>query len=107
MRIGEPTVTGGLTADVVRRVLRRHINEVRFCYEIALRSRPTLAGSIGVRLAVLETGATSRVEATSDGPGDPQLTACVLTSHRRWVFPPAEGRPAEVSVTYALSADPP
>ena len=44
IRSGAADVRGSLSKEVIRRVIRRHINEVRFCYEQELNSRPDLEG---------------------------------------------------------------
>ena len=63
IRTGEADVRGSLSREVIRRVIRRHINEVRFCYEQELAQRPDLAGRVTVSFIISATGsvpATSR-----------------------------------------------
>ena len=38
--------------ELIRRVVRAHLNELRFCYERALQSRPTLAGRVVSRFLI-------------------------------------------------------
>src|SRR6185295_3980242 len=54
--IGETSVHGSLDKEIVRRIIRRHINEVRFCYEEALRKQPRLGGRIGVQFTIAGSG---------------------------------------------------
>ena len=36
--------------EIIRRVIRRHMNEVKFCYERELQRNPTLRGAVRVEL---------------------------------------------------------
>ena len=42
IRSGNADVRGSLSKEVIRRVIQRHINEVRFCYEQELNKEPNL-----------------------------------------------------------------
>ena len=45
---GKTTVVGGLDKDVIAKVIRRHQNEIKYCYESELNKDPSLAGRIEV-----------------------------------------------------------
>jgi Ca-activated chloride channel family protein len=53
-----PQVTPGLDPEIVRRIVRAHINELRSCYNQGQVKQPQLAGSITI---AFEIGAPSRV----------------------------------------------
>jgi hypothetical protein len=92
--------SGGLSADQIRRAVRRHINEVRSCYEDALLRRPNLEGRVSVRFMISATGTVQ----SSDMEGDATLTevgACIAQASRRWSFPSSEG-PTLVSYPFLL-----
>ncbi len=57
IRSGAADVRGSLSKEVIRRVIRRHINEVRFCYEQELNQRPDLEGRVTVSFIISPTGA--------------------------------------------------
>ena len=44
--VGKPR--GALDKEIIRRVIRRHLNELRFCYERELAKSPSLAGRVVV-----------------------------------------------------------
>jgi outer membrane biosynthesis protein TonB len=100
---GESEVRGSLDRDVIRRVIRRHINEVRLCYEQGLRTEPTLSGRITVSFIVSPTGAVqvaSLADSTFVASSTSQsVVACILTAVRRWQFPTPEGG-GIVSINY-------
>jgi TonB family protein len=84
-------VRGGLDREIVRRVVHRHLNEVRFCYEEALLRRPSLAGRIVVHFTIAGTGRVLVSALQSSSLGEPTVDACVLAAVRRWEFPQPNG----------------
>jgi len=104
VRIGEVTVVGGLAREVARRVLRRHINEVRFCYEQAVTRDPELAGDVTLQLVVSPQGSVAASTVSASSLGNPSVEGCVARAGRRWTFPaPDGGGIARVNAAYALS----
>ena len=77
-------VRGSCDADLVRRVVRAHLAEVRFCYEKVLQSRPALTGRSQTRFLI---GFDGRVVASS-ASGFPEVDACLAAAIRRWQFAP-------------------
>jgi outer membrane biosynthesis protein TonB len=90
---------GTLSKDEVTKVLKRHGNEVRSCYEQALRLKPTLAGKIAVKFIVGASGDVLQTEIASDTLNDENLKACMLNVVRSWKFPEPKGG-GNVSITY-------
>ena len=100
---GQVVVTGGLDVAEIRRVIARHTNEIRFCYERALLKNPKLAGKLVVKFTVGADGSVTKVELVESTLADPNVGACVLARWKRWRFP--EG-PAAFQVTYPLAFTP-
>ncbi|MCB9667397.1 MAG: AgmX/PglI C-terminal domain-containing protein [Myxococcales bacterium] len=98
---GTADVRGSLSAEVIRRVIRRHLNEVRFCYEQQLRQRPDLEGRVAIKFIISPTGAvqSSVVESGRSTLTDGQVQSCIAGAVRRWTFPSPEGG-GVVIVTY-------
>lgn len=98
IRPGRPSLSGGrLAPEVVTRIVRRHLNEVRFCVE--MRTPPTdVAGRLTMEFSIDADGTvkTPRVaEGSIDHPG---VRSCVSGALRRWRFPaPEGGRATQVS----------
>lgn len=96
---GATEVRGSLSRDVIQRVIRRHINEVRACYDRALARDPSLSGRVLVRFTIDASGAVSSAEVQDSDLGDASVEACIQAAARRWRFPePAGG--GIVIVTY-------
>ena len=100
---GVTTTDGGLSREQVRRTIRQHINEVRFCYEQSLMSRPDLEGRVSVRFMVNADGAVGMsTVADSSGP-TAEVGSCVSQAMRRWSFPSSSG-PTMVTYPFVLQS---
>jgi len=84
-------VSGALDRDIVRRIARAHINEVRFCYQQGLARNPTIAGRVQVDFVIGRRGRVedSVIQATS--LTDVDVTRCIAKAVRRWKFPTPRG----------------
>jgi hypothetical protein len=95
----------GLTPEVVRRVLRRHLRELGYCYSEYFdgdASEPVL-----VRMAwdVSPEGRVPRSRLVDGTHAHTALESCMLSALRRWSFP--EPRPsAEVQATATVRFSP-
>jgi TonB family protein len=101
---GQAQVRGSLDKEIIRRVVRRHINEVRFCYELEARKNPPLAGRVSVQFTISPEGKVDRSALQSSTLGDPRVENCVVTAFRRWEFPKPAG--GVVVVTYPFNFGP-
>lgn len=94
-----PTVTPGYHQDLVRKVVQRHQNEIRYCYESALASEPGLAGKVTVTWTIGAGGAVEAAQVAQSGLGSEAVEACIVQRVKRWHFPePPQGQ--EVAVTF-------
>jgi TonB family protein len=100
---GDAEVQGSLDKEIVRRVVRRHLNELRFIYEKARSHK--LAGRIVVRFVIGADGRVTEATVTSSTlPGD-ALQADVLNAIRHWQFPAPQGG-GKVIVNYPFAFHP-
>ena len=86
-----PEVSGSLSRDMVRRVVRRHLNQVRYCYEVALRQTPGLEGEVRVSFTIAADGSVSGTTVVANTVGSPEVAACIASRPRTWLFPQPEG----------------
>jgi len=106
VRHARAEVQGSLDRDLIRRVVRAHIQEVRHCYDQALVRQPDLSGRVEIGFTIAETGnvAASVVESTT--VRDPAVGTCIAEAVRRWTFPrPNDGGPVVVRYPFVLTPD--
>ena len=99
IRSGKADVRGSLSKEVIRRIIHRHINEVRFCYEQELNQRPDLQGRVSIKFIISPTGAVQTAAKADSSLGNAKVEGCIVNAVRRWVFPSPEGG-GIVVVTY-------
>ncbi len=91
VRSGGAEVRGSLSKEVIRRVVRRHINEVKFCYEQQLNSRPDLQGRVTTRFVISPTGSVQSAMVGSSSLRNEAVESCIVRAVRRWTFPAPDG----------------
>jgi TonB family protein len=102
---GRAIVEGNLDQDIVRRVVRRHINEVKFCYDKQLQGNPTLGGRWVVGFTIDATGTVKDSKIVSSTVSNPEIDRCLSIAVRRWQFPRPEGGEVTVSYPFVLTPD--
>ncbi len=97
--LGEASVCCALDKSIVRRVVRQHLNEIRFCYEQEAIAHPDLAGRVQVQFTIAQNGRVSLATIASSTMGDRRVDECIAQAVRRWEFPQPQ-RGGIVIVTY-------
>ena len=98
-------VRGKLDRDVIRRVVRRHIDEVRGCYNPGLARDPSLAGRVALQFTIGPTGSVTTAVVKSSTLSDAAVGECIARAMMRWTFPAPEGG-GNVVVTYPFVLEP-
>jgi len=91
VRSGGAEVRGSLSKEVIRRVVRRHINEVKFCYEQQLNARPDLQGRVTTKFVISPTGSVQSAMVGSSSLRNEAVESCIVRAVRRWTFPAPDG----------------
>lgn|GEM_PF-2406929 len=104
VRLAKARVKGPLDRDIVRRIVRAHINEVYRCYALGLGRRPRLRGRVAVDFTIGPDGRVSKVKISRSSLGDKRVERCIAAAVRRWQFPKPRGG-AEVRVTFPFVLD--
>jgi Ca-activated chloride channel homolog len=91
VRTEQLDVRGALSPEVIRRIVRRHLNEVRFCYEQALTEKSELQGRVSVKFVISPTGSVLAAARSSSTIADAKAEHCIVAAVRRWRFPTPEG----------------
>ncbi len=94
----EAGVSEGLTKDEVGLVIRKHLDEVRYCYESALVRLPGFEGKLLVSFNIQRTGLV-KTAIPKESCGDSKLDACIISRLLKWKFPKPRGG-VDVGVSY-------
>jgi TonB family protein len=101
---GTAEVRGSLDKDLIRRIIRRHINEVKFCYESELTRKPDLQGRVMVQFTIAPTGQVAASIVQSSTMGNPPVEQCIANAVRRWEFPKPQGGIVVVTYPFVLKS---
>jgi TonB family protein len=102
--IGAASVRGTLDKEIIRRIVRRHLNEVKYCYDQALARQPKLDGRLVAQFTIAGSGQVLASVVQSSTLGSPAVEMCVANAIKRWQFPaPEKGGLAIVSYPFQFS----
>lgn len=100
LRLGEPTVSGRLPPEVIKRIARQNQPRLRACHEQALKSAPTLAGKLSLKFVIDRAGRVSNVSKAGGDINNAKLISCLTSTFYGLSFPQPEG--GIVVVTYPI-----
>lgn len=103
IRESKATVKGALDKDIVRRIVRAHFNEVRYCYNIGLVKDDALSGKVTIDSTIAATGKVSEAKVDTTTLSDKGVGSCIAKAFKRWEFPPSSG---VVEVEYLFVLEP-
>lgn len=89
---------------IVRLALYQRVPAVKHCYEMALKTKPHLSGSLRVRLTFSENGTVESVAVLEDSMGDAQFLACVMRVLRQTRTNLPLNKKTAVNVPYIFTA---
>ncbi|KAB2897611.1 MAG: AgmX/PglI C-terminal domain-containing protein, partial [Kofleriaceae bacterium] len=86
--IGQPNAAGDLDKAIIRRYIKRNIQKITYCYEKALLTKPSLAGTVTAKFFIAPNGSVASSEASGV---DPTVASCVAQVIKGIEFPKPKG----------------
>ena len=93
------SVQGSLDKEIIRRIVRRHIDEVKYCYELEVVRRRRLKGQATFEFTISPNGEVATARVRSSTLRSPRAESCIVAAIRRWSFPAPYARDV-VTVSY-------
>jgi len=92
---GETRVLGAIDPELIRRVIRAHADQIRYCYEQQLTLNPKLTGKVAIRWQINSNGFSSntlidRSNTTPDSALE-RVAECIMSRIVTWEFPKPKG----------------
>ncbi len=91
-----------LDKEIIRRVIRQHHNEVRFCYERGLAAKPEISGRVVTSFTIASTGVVLSSSVTESSLRQSDVESCIAAAVRRWEFP-SSAQTSMVSYPFMLT----
>jgi len=95
-RPGAPRTTGGLSRQVISRVVSRKRGAIGACYRQGLASNPGLQGRVLVKLVIGSSGAVTSARDAGSSLPDRRVVNCVVGHMRALTFPAPQGGSATI-----------
>lgn len=86
---GPPNIQGTLDAETIRRIVRSHLDQVRYCYERSLTLNPGLQGKVAVRWMIGPDGTV--MSAAIETGLEASVDKCLVSRVKGWRFPAPRG----------------
>jgi hypothetical protein len=88
---GQSIVRGSLDKEIIRRIIHRHINELKYCYDQELAKNSALSGRLSIQFVIAPTGQVWNSVSQSSTLNNVRVENCVVQALRRWEFPKPSG----------------
>ena len=88
---GNAIIQGSLDKELIRKVIKDHIAQIRYCYERELQASPGLAGKVATRWIINANGRVERPKVDQTSLKNTKVERCVLSKIRTWRFPKPKG----------------
>ncbi|MFT3713562.1 MAG: DUF2330 domain-containing protein [Archangium sp.] len=100
-----PTVSGSgkLDPELVKKVMSANRGQLRYCYESALMSKPTLSGRVVFEFEVDARGTVTSSSVVAATLPDTTTHACMSGRIRTWMFPKPRGGNVKVKTGVTFS----
>jgi hypothetical protein len=83
-----PAFASSIDHSLLDATIKRHFNQVRYCYEKRLPQRPDLEGALTVRFRLELDGTITWAEIRDSTLEDPEVEECVRDLFLSWEWPP-------------------
>jgi len=88
---GDPIILGALDKSLIDAVIKKHMNQIRYCYQRELPKNPTLGGKVTVKFVISKTGSVSKASTKSSTLNNKAVEGCINSRFMRFKFPEPKG----------------
>jgi hypothetical protein len=88
---GDPIILGALDKSLIDAVIKRNMNQIRYCYQRELTKNPNLGGKIVVKFVIAKDGTVSSATTKASTMGSPAVENCINGRFMRFKFPEPKG----------------
>jgi pSer/pThr/pTyr-binding forkhead associated (FHA) protein len=91
MTTGTPVILGSLDPEIIRRIVREHAGQIRYCYESELSRTPGIYGKIIMKWVINGEGKVMQATTAETQMKNANVEACLASRIKGWVFPKPKG----------------
>lgn len=101
----DPVILGALDKSLIDAVIKRNMNQIRYCYQRELTRSPGLAGKVAVKFVIAKDGSVSSAVTKTTTLNNAAVEDCLNARFIRFQFPEPKGG-GIVIVTYPFVFEP-
>jgi hypothetical protein len=91
MTQGNPTVMGSLDPEIIRRIVREHAGQIKYCYEKELIRTPGMAGKVIMKWLINGEGKVTQSLSVDTQLNNAAVESCLANRIKTWTFPKPKG----------------
>ena len=88
---GDPIILGALDRSLIDEVIKRHMNQIRYCYQRELTRTHNLQGKIVIKFVIARDGSVSSASVKNTTMSNAAVEQCVVSRFMRMQFPSPKG----------------
>lgn len=88
---GDPIILGALDRSLIDEVIKRHMNQIKYCYQRELTKNPALGGKIVIKFTIAKDGTVSAASTKSTTMNNASVEQCIVGRFMRMQFPEPKG----------------
>ena len=88
---GDPIILGALDKSIIDRIVKKHLPQIRYCYQKELNKNPKLFGKMVVKFVIAKDGSVSSSSTKTSTLKNPIVENCVHSRFMRMRFPQPKG----------------
>ncbi|MBW1808338.1 MAG: AgmX/PglI C-terminal domain-containing protein [Deltaproteobacteria bacterium] len=89
--VGRPIIMGSLSMEIIRRVIRSHRDQIKYCYSKELTRHPNLRGKVSIKFTISPKGFVTQATVSSTSLKNSTVERCMTQKIRTWKFPEPKG----------------
>lgn len=88
---GDPIILGALDRSLIDEVIKRNMNQIRYCYQRELTKNPALGGKIVIKFTIAKDGTVSAASTKTTTMNNASVESCIVGRFLRMQFPQPKG----------------
>lgn len=88
---GDPIILGALDKSLIDAVIKRNMNQIRYCYQRELTKNPALGGKITVKFVIAKDGSVTKADIKQSSMGSASVEGCIASRFLKFQFPEPKG----------------
>jgi pSer/pThr/pTyr-binding forkhead associated (FHA) protein len=89
--VGRPVIMGSLSMEIIRRVIRSHRDQIKYCYNKELTRHPNLTGKVSIKFTISPKGYVSQATVSQTTLNNASVERCIASKIKTWKFPEPKG----------------